>query len=234
MPAQAHERRHLDPDRRSRSSKHPGSGSRSRISGAMRGSPLTRPGSSQTFPPLARGTRSPRRRRRSCLPGRRGRAARTSASRWSRGHRVRGRWWPRIHDPCPGTTGGSTAVADFHREHFAALCGRRQGLAREAPGLGKLLAGHDEAILDPLDTRCLSARSGTCEAAGGLGQVGSSIALSAGAARPRCRAGVCRPCLLTAERRLPRSALRRPTVASSRASLRSRTGVLRSELIGPF
>jgi hypothetical protein len=34
--------------------------------------------------------------------------------------------------------------------------------------LRKLLAGYDEAILDPLDTRCLSARGRTSQAASGL------------------------------------------------------------------
>ena len=46
--------------------------------------------------------------------------------------------------------------------------------------------------------------------------------------------GSSTPCLLTAERKLPRSSLRRPTVASSCAIRRSRTGVLRLVLIGVF
>ena len=49
-------------------------------------------------------------------------------------------------------------VANFHSEHFAPVGGRRQGLARKPPGLRELPAGHDEAIPDQLDTRCLAAR----------------------------------------------------------------------------
>ena len=59
-------------------------------------------------------------------------------------------------------------VADLHCKDFATVRGRRQRLARQPPGLRELLAGHDEAILDPLDTRCLAARGRTSQAASGL------------------------------------------------------------------
>ena len=59
-------------------------------------------------------------------------------------------------------------IADLHCENFTPVCGRRQGLAREPPGLRELLAGHDEAILDPPDTRRLAACGCTSQAASGL------------------------------------------------------------------
>ncbi len=59
-------------------------------------------------------------------------------------------------------------VADLHRKDFNPVCCRRQGLAGEPPGLSELLTGHDDAILDPLDTRCLAARRGARQAAKGL------------------------------------------------------------------
>ena len=58
-------------------------------------------------------------------------------------------------------------VADLHCENFTTVCGRRQGLACEPPGLCELLAGHDEAGLDPLDARCLAARNCTRQATSG-------------------------------------------------------------------
>ena len=63
-------------------------------------------------------------------------------------------------------------IAGLHREHLATLRRRRQGLTCEPPGLRELLAWHDEAVLDPLDTRGLAARSGTRKAASGLGRWG--------------------------------------------------------------
>jgi hypothetical protein len=59
-------------------------------------------------------------------------------------------------------------IADFDREDFAPVCGRRQSLTGEPPRLRELLTGHDEAILDPLNTCCLAARSGPRQAAGSL------------------------------------------------------------------
>ncbi|CAD5366905.1 hypothetical protein RA210_U10559 [Rubrivivax sp. A210] len=60
------------------------------------------------------------------------------------------------------------SIADLHREDFTTVRGRRQSLTGEPPGLRELLTGHDEAILDPLDTRSLAARHGTRQAARGL------------------------------------------------------------------
>ena len=59
-------------------------------------------------------------------------------------------------------------IADLHREDFAPLCGRRQSLTGEPPGLSELLTGHDEAILDPLDTCGLAARGGPRQATANL------------------------------------------------------------------
>lgn len=60
------------------------------------------------------------------------------------------------------------SIADLRCEDFTTVCGRRQGLAREPPSQRELLARHDEAGLDPLESRCLAARGCTSQAAGGL------------------------------------------------------------------
>ena len=54
----------------------------------------------------------------------------------------------------------------------------------------ELLAGHDEAILDPLDTRCLTTRGGTSQAAGGMSLLG---VCGRGLGMCRARADASRP-----------------------------------------
>ncbi len=84
-------------------------------------------------------------------------------------------------------------VANLHREDFAPVCGRRQGLTCKAPGVRQPLARNDEAIFDPLDSRGLATRSGTRQAAGGpnlLGVRGGVVGMC------RSRSNTSRPWLL--------------------------------------
>jgi hypothetical protein len=50
--------------------------------------------------------------------------------------------------------------------------------------LRELLAGHDKAILDPLDSRCLAARGGSSQATSGLSLPDGSGALASGCGAP--------------------------------------------------
>ncbi len=56
-------------------------------------------------------------------------------------------------------------IADLHGKNFTPVCSRRQSLTGEPPSLRELFTGHDEAILDPLNTRCFATRCGAPQAA---------------------------------------------------------------------
>ena len=166
---------------RNRSSKDPGSGSRS--SNATRGSALTRPGGGQAFhlgqsnPRLQDDRDALARQRAVVTQPEHQLLAGTKATQCTAddGHGVAVEAQERLWVAQP--------VAHFHRGHFAPVRGRRQGLACEP----KLLAGHDEAITDPLNTRCLTTRSGASQAAAGRrfqGVCGGRV----GMCRPRANA----------------------------------------------